>query len=278
LKREDTNYKKQSIGITVIAVAIASLLIAGTILAPTQASAISQHSKSAPQFNNSNKNTNDNTNTANSKSTSGFIDPAGLKDSIRDGVSVTLEHRDQHMGQENLCYRANTCRQSNVGQNTLGNDNQVTGFADQSDNLPQTQTPTPTVVPTPTPTVVPTPTPTATPTPTPTPTATPTSTATPTPTPIPTQCPEGTVFDVTLQANLETPFAALPAGSVLCLNTAGLNTGITAILSGGTVTHAEAVTVSSVGANNQCPTGSVVALVTSGTLPLGLSGTTVCVS
>ena len=180
--KKSTNYKKQSIGITMVAVAIAlaSLLIAGTILAPTQvpASATSQHSKSGPQFNNLNKNANDNTNTANSKSTSGFTDTAGLKDSIRDGVSVTLEHRDQHMGQENLCYRTNTCRQSNVGQNTLGNDNSVTGFADQSDNPPQTQTPTPTVVPTPTPTVVPTPTPTATPTPTPTPTATPTPTPT----------------------------------------------------------------------------------------------------
>ena len=132
---------------------MASLLIAGTILAPTQASATSQHSKSDPQFNNFNDNTNDNTNTANSRSSSGgFTDTAGLKHAIRDGVSVTLQHRDQHMGQENLCYRANTCRQSNVGQNTLGNDNSVTGFADQSDNLPQTQTPTPTVVPTPTPT------------------------------------------------------------------------------------------------------------------------------
>jgi hypothetical protein len=228
--KKSTNYKKQSIGITMIAVAIAlaSLLIAGTILAPTQASAISQRS-----------------------------------------LSVNQERRDQHIGQENICFRSNTCRQSDVGQNTLGNDNQVTGFADQSDNLPQTQTPTPTVVPTPTPTVVPTPTP----TPTATPTPTPTPTATPTPTPIPTQCPEGTVFDVTLQATL----GNLPAGTVLCLNTAGLNTGITAILTGGTTTTVT-VTVSSVGANNQCPAGSVVALVTSGTLPLGLSGLTLCVA
>ena len=115
--------------------AMASLLLAGTILAPTQASATSQHNKSGPQFNNFNDNTNDNTNTAKSRSTSGgFTDTASLKNAIRDGVSVNLEHRDQHMGQENLCYRANTCRQSNVGQNTLGNDNSVTGFADQSEN------------------------------------------------------------------------------------------------------------------------------------------------
>jgi len=136
------NYKKQSIGI-VLAVAMASLLIAGTILAPTQASAGSQR-KSSPQFNNLNKNANDNTNTANSRSTSGgFTDTASLKNAIRDGVTVNLQHRDQHMDQENLCYRANTCRQSSVGQETLGNDNSVTGFADQSDNIPQAVAPTP---------------------------------------------------------------------------------------------------------------------------------------
>jgi len=218
-----------------------------------------------------NKNTNDNTNTANSKSTSGFTDTAGLKDSIRDGVSVTLEHRDQHMGQENLCYRANTCRQSNVGQNTLGNDNSVTGFADQSDNPPQTQTPTPTVVPTPTPTVVPTPTPTATPTPTPTPTATPTPT--PTPTPIPTACPAGTIFDVTLQANL----ANLPTGTVLCLKSNGSNQDIIAIFPNGNSIPVT-VTVSQSVAGGACQAPLVVGAVTSGTLPTGLSGTTVCLS
>jgi hypothetical protein len=137
------NHKKQSIGIVMVA-AMASLLLAGTILAPTQASATSQHNKSGPKFNNFNDNTNDNTNTAKSRSTSGgFTDTASLKNAIRDGVSVNLEHRDQHMDQENLCYRANTCRQSNVGQNTLGNDNSVTGFADQSDNIPQAASSTP---------------------------------------------------------------------------------------------------------------------------------------
>ena len=88
---------------------ITSLLVAGTILTPTQASALSKF----------------NTNT----------DTSNLKHGIRDGVNVNLERRDQHMNQENLCYRDNTCRQSDVGQNTLGNDNSVTGFADQSDNI-----------------------------------------------------------------------------------------------------------------------------------------------
>jgi hypothetical protein len=104
------SYKKQPIGI-VLVTAIASLLLAASILAPTEASALSKF----------------NTNT----------DTSNLKHGIRDGVSVNLEHRDQHMNQENLCYRTNTCRQANDGQNTLGNDNSVTGFADQSDNLKQ---------------------------------------------------------------------------------------------------------------------------------------------
>jgi hypothetical protein len=67
----------------------------------------------------------------------GFPNTSTLKQAVRDGVTVNLEHRDQHMNQENLCYRTNTCRQSDVGQNTLGNDNSVTGFADQSDNIQQ---------------------------------------------------------------------------------------------------------------------------------------------
>jgi hypothetical protein len=75
---------------------------------------------------------------------------------LQQQANAAVQVRSQHMNQENLCYRTNTCRQSDVGQNTLGNDNQVTGFADQSDNLQQT--PTPTVIPTPTPTPTPSPT------------------------------------------------------------------------------------------------------------------------
>jgi hypothetical protein len=211
LKREDTNYKKQSIGITVIAVAIASLLIAGTILAPTQASAISQRS-----------------------------------------VSVNLEHRDQHMNQENLCYRANTCRQSNAGQNTLGNDNQVTGFADQSDNIQKAAAPTPVNQTTGNNT---------------------TPIPTPTPTPIPSACPAGTIFDVTLRV----AFGNLPTGTVLCLTTAGFNSNLVAILpnGGGTVTVPDITAVSMPAGG--CPSGTVAAAVTSGVLPSPLSGTTICV-
>jgi hypothetical protein len=39
----------------------------------------------------------------------------------------------QHSNLLNNCFRSNTCRDSNVDQGTLGNDNQVTGFGDLSD-------------------------------------------------------------------------------------------------------------------------------------------------
>jgi hypothetical protein len=88
LKKKSTIHEKQSMGIVIAAVMVL-LLLARTILTATQTSALSRF----------------NTNTGTSS----------LKHGIRDGVSVKLEHRDQHMNQENLCYRTNTCRQSNVG-------------------------------------------------------------------------------------------------------------------------------------------------------------------
>jgi hypothetical protein len=211
LNRKNTINKKQSIGITVVAVAVLSLLIAGTILAPTQASAISQRS-----------------------------------------VSVNREHRDQHIGQENLCYRTNTCRQSDVGQNTLGNDNSVTGFADQSDNIQQSAAANNT-----------------------------TPTLTSTPSPIPAACPAGTVFDVTIQQ----AGGFTEPGTVLCLKTSGVNRGIVAILpTGGTKTTG--VDVVPLPPDGKClvvPFPPIVyfkAAITSGTAPFELTGgvsTTVCV-
>ena len=100
--------------VVIIAAVLASLMLAGTILAPIQSYAAAKRGTEAD-----------------------FPDTSSLKHAVRDGVSANLSHRDQHMNQQNLCYRANTCRQSDVGQNTLGNDNQVTGFADQSDNIQQ---------------------------------------------------------------------------------------------------------------------------------------------
>ena len=56
----------------------------------------------------------------------------------------------QHIDQENQCLRTGKCNNSNVGEQTLGNDNSITGFADQSKNVqavvtPPTPTPTPTL-------------------------------------------------------------------------------------------------------------------------------------
>jgi hypothetical protein len=212
------------------------MVVAGTILAPTQASALSKF----------------NTRT----------DTSSLKRGISGGVNVNLEHRDQHMNQENLCYRINTCRQANDGQNTLGNDNSVTGFADQSDNIQQAAGANKT-----TPTTT-----TTTPANQTTGNST-TPTPTPTPTPIPGACGANTVFDVTLQAAIGTD---LPLGTVLCLQVVGPNPSAIAIPPIGTPFTVD-VSVSPVGANNQCPAGSVLAALTSGVLPSPLSGTTVCV-
>jgi hypothetical protein len=100
--------------VVMIAAVLASLMLAGTILAPIQSYAAAKRGTEAD-----------------------IPDTSSLKHAVRDGVSANLSHKDQHMNQQNLCYRTNTCRQSDVGQNTLGNDNQVTGFADQSDNIQQ---------------------------------------------------------------------------------------------------------------------------------------------
>jgi hypothetical protein len=54
------------------------------------------------------------------------------------------ERSQQHMDQENLCLSAGKCNNSNVGEQTLGNDNSVTGFTDQSKNVQAAVTPTPT--------------------------------------------------------------------------------------------------------------------------------------
>jgi hypothetical protein len=111
----------------VVMVTVASLLLAGTILAPTQSYA----------------------------RMGSFSDHLSPRDGIRGNIRVDLENTDQNINQENVCFRSNICRQSDVGQNTQGNDNQVTGFADQSDNNQQSTTanktsPTPTPTPTPT--------------------------------------------------------------------------------------------------------------------------------
>jgi hypothetical protein len=109
-------------GIVVVAAVIA-LLLAGTLLTPIQSYARSNNSKPGSDGDTTNDGS--------------FFDSRSLKQATNDERYADLKNNNQSINQQNLCYRDNTCRQSNVGQNTLGNDNQVTGFADQSDNLQQ---------------------------------------------------------------------------------------------------------------------------------------------
>jgi hypothetical protein len=51
--------------------------------------------------------------------------------------NIDKRNAEQHADFENLCVRADDCRNSNVGQQIQGNDNSVTGFADQSENIQQ---------------------------------------------------------------------------------------------------------------------------------------------
>jgi hypothetical protein len=57
-----------------------------------------------------------------------------LKSAASQNLHFKLEHKSQHLNQENLCYRSVVCNNSNVALQTLGNDNSVTGFDDQSTN------------------------------------------------------------------------------------------------------------------------------------------------
>ncbi|HZA06434.1 MAG TPA: hypothetical protein VE619_01915 [Nitrososphaeraceae archaeon] len=54
-----------------------------------------------------------------------------------EGLQTKSGHKSQHLNQENVCYRTVICNNSNVALQTLGNDNSVTGFADQSGNFQQ---------------------------------------------------------------------------------------------------------------------------------------------
>jgi collagen triple helix repeat protein len=52
--------------------------------------------------------------------------------SLKDNLRANLENRNQHLNQQGNCMRTDGCTTSDVGQGTLGNDNSVTGFTDQS--------------------------------------------------------------------------------------------------------------------------------------------------
>jgi hypothetical protein len=117
----------------IVLAAVASLLLAGTILTSIQPYASGVSRNSIP------------------------------RDGIFEEIRADLNNTSQSINQDNVCFSSNTCRQSEVGQNTQGNDNQVNGFTDQSDNVQQpitanNTTPTPTSTPIPIRTPTPTPT------------------------------------------------------------------------------------------------------------------------
>jgi hypothetical protein len=52
--------------------------------------------------------------------------------SLKDNLRANLVTKNQHLNQQGNCIRTDGCAISDVGQGTLGNDNSVTGFTDQS--------------------------------------------------------------------------------------------------------------------------------------------------
>jgi hypothetical protein len=111
---------------------------------------------------------------------------------------------------------------------------------------------------------------TPTPTPTPTPTTTATTTAT---TPIPAVCPPGTTFDLSLTADLPGGPGGFVfgQGTILCVNATGtVLVASIPFFSGVVVVPQPGVTLDrepTPPAPGTCPTGNVVAVVASGTVP-----------
>jgi hypothetical protein len=57
------------------------------------------------------------------------------KSSISEKTQIDKKSANQHMDQDNFCYRGDNCQQANQGQQIIGEDNDAKGFNDQSDNL-----------------------------------------------------------------------------------------------------------------------------------------------
>jgi hypothetical protein len=93
--------------------ALASLLVTGPNLAPAHSYAIIGSDY------NDNKNTKD------------------YKNSIHNDVNTESEKTNQHLGQDNLCYRDDDCEETNDGQLVEGKDNAASGFNDQGKNIQQ---------------------------------------------------------------------------------------------------------------------------------------------
>jgi hypothetical protein len=57
------------------------------------------------------------------------------KSKIKSSTEVDKKSASQHMDQDNFCYRGDDCQQANQAQQIIGEDNEATGFNDQSFNL-----------------------------------------------------------------------------------------------------------------------------------------------
>jgi hypothetical protein len=58
-----------------------------------------------------------------------------LKSEIKASLQIEEKSASQHLDQDNFCYRSDNCQQSNQAVQIVGDDNEATGFNDQSDNL-----------------------------------------------------------------------------------------------------------------------------------------------
>lgn len=58
-----------------------------------------------------------------------------LKSEIKASLQIEETSASQHLDQDNFCYRSDNCQQSNQAVQIIGDDNEATGFNDQSDNL-----------------------------------------------------------------------------------------------------------------------------------------------
>ena len=57
------------------------------------------------------------------------------KDSIHKDLNAKSDKTNQHLGQDNLCYREDGCEQTNEGEQITGKDNEASGFNDQSKSI-----------------------------------------------------------------------------------------------------------------------------------------------
>ena len=61
------------------------------------------------------------------------------KDSIHKDVDSKSDSTNQHLSQDNLCYRDDGCEQANEGQQIKGKDNAASGFNDQGKSIENQQ-------------------------------------------------------------------------------------------------------------------------------------------